>query len=314
MKSSSVSFIITVYNKKDYLSAMIDGLHSQLGEFVREFIFMDDGSTDGSLAVVKSLTQDWPNVTYLQQPNQGPAIATNNAVKHAQYDYLKMLDADDVLAPNATQLFLDAANKTGSAAVYSMMDFDHPLKMQAGMPVFPTVANDLKVHTVVEQSIAPMFGLISMGSSNAFYRREAFNAVGGCDERVFIQDVSLPLRIMTRYPISYFFADVIYYPDAVPGRLMGNSAQILHDATAALYRLIAEVPGVSRKDKKLAARKAAGRAWKWAHRKQGANILSRDFWRYACLTMRLPLSPIKALKRSQIVFQKNNVIRLPEMT
>ena len=41
-----VSYIVTVYNKASYLPFVIDGLFRQEGEFDKEYIFVDDGSTE----------------------------------------------------------------------------------------------------------------------------------------------------------------------------------------------------------------------------------------------------------------------------
>ena len=52
---SSVSFIIPVFNKSSFLKLVINSLKNQLGNFKREFIFIDDGSTDNSLEIIKNL-------------------------------------------------------------------------------------------------------------------------------------------------------------------------------------------------------------------------------------------------------------------
>ena len=50
---SSVSFVIPVFNKEKYLTYVLDSLHNQTGSFKREFIFINDGSTDGVITAVK---------------------------------------------------------------------------------------------------------------------------------------------------------------------------------------------------------------------------------------------------------------------
>ena len=58
---SSVSFIIPVYNKSSFLKYVIKCLKNQSGDFEREFIFVDDGSTDNSYEIISSLTKDLEN-------------------------------------------------------------------------------------------------------------------------------------------------------------------------------------------------------------------------------------------------------------
>ncbi len=50
---AGVSYVVTVYNKAPYLPAMLDALAGQAGDFERQFIFVDDGSTDGSLDILR---------------------------------------------------------------------------------------------------------------------------------------------------------------------------------------------------------------------------------------------------------------------
>jgi glycosyltransferase involved in cell wall biosynthesis len=59
---------------------------------------VDDGSTDGSLAIAKSYASR--QVKVISQPNQGASAARNLAYKNCTGDYIQYLDADDLLAPD----------------------------------------------------------------------------------------------------------------------------------------------------------------------------------------------------------------------
>ena len=43
---SSVSFVVPVFNKSSYLKHVVNSISSQKGDFDKEYIFIDDGSTD----------------------------------------------------------------------------------------------------------------------------------------------------------------------------------------------------------------------------------------------------------------------------
>ena len=51
---TSVSFIITVYNKSKYLKAVINSIRNQSGNFEKEYIFINDGSTDDSADILQN--------------------------------------------------------------------------------------------------------------------------------------------------------------------------------------------------------------------------------------------------------------------
>ena len=90
-----VSFVITIYNKAPYLAAVLPALGGQSGNFEREFIFVDDGSTDGSADLIEQKTADWPHaVDVIRQPNAGASKATNTGVDAASLPWIKLVDGE----------------------------------------------------------------------------------------------------------------------------------------------------------------------------------------------------------------------------
>ena len=62
---SSVSFVIPVYNKSSYLDHVVKSLKNQIGDFQKEYIFIDDGSTDQSYTKLSKLTKNLKNCKIL---------------------------------------------------------------------------------------------------------------------------------------------------------------------------------------------------------------------------------------------------------
>jgi glycosyltransferase involved in cell wall biosynthesis len=85
-----VSVVIPVFNGERFLreavQSVLDQKYSPL-----EIIVVDDGSTDGTATVARSLP-----VRYLHQTNQGPAAARNRGIEHAQGELITFADADDL--------------------------------------------------------------------------------------------------------------------------------------------------------------------------------------------------------------------------
>jgi glycosyltransferase involved in cell wall biosynthesis len=95
----SVSVVIPCFNYAAHLEEAVASVLAQTHRDL-EVIVVDDGSTDGSLAVAQRLAAAEPRVTVLAQPNSGqPAIARNNGIECARGRYVVCLDADDKLAP-----------------------------------------------------------------------------------------------------------------------------------------------------------------------------------------------------------------------
>ena len=113
---TGVSFVVPVYDKAPYLPGVLERLAAQRGDFDREYIFVDDGSTDGSLAILKERTAGWPDTSIVEQANHGVAHATNRGLERARMPFVKFCDADDLLVDGATQALLDALSRGGGGA------------------------------------------------------------------------------------------------------------------------------------------------------------------------------------------------------
>ena len=108
---SSVSFVVPVFNKSSYIKHVVNSISSQKGDFDKEYIFIDDGSTDDSLKILKKETRKLKNCTIVSQKNKGSANATNVGINLAKMKYIKFLDADDVILSNATFCLLNFLEK-----------------------------------------------------------------------------------------------------------------------------------------------------------------------------------------------------------
>jgi glycosyltransferase involved in cell wall biosynthesis len=95
MNKPLVSIVVPVYNGERYLAA---ALHSILAQDYRPFeiIVVDDGSTDGSASIVRSLAQVHNEIRYLHQDNQGLAAALNRGIAAGRGELFAFLDADDL--------------------------------------------------------------------------------------------------------------------------------------------------------------------------------------------------------------------------
>ncbi len=287
---AGVSFVIPVYNKAEWLPGVIAALKSQRGDFAREYIFVDDGSTDGSLEIVRRETAGWPNVTILSQANAGSAAASNAGIMRARYAFTKFCDADDMLLPDATARLLAAIRahpgvclawggrvwyaSAAEAAAYIEPPLD-PATVLHRAPLKPAMQNSL------------------FNPAQFMARTADLKACGGCDERiVFSQEYSLTLRMALRGDFVQIAAPVALVLRDAPGRLSGNTGRQLQRVTLALAWFLRDHPELAEDDVRFACRRAAGRAWKWRRRQYRAGFLSPWFGRY--LRARLPGLPLPA--------------------
>jgi glycosyltransferase involved in cell wall biosynthesis len=91
IRENLVSVIIPVFNAASFLPQAVASIERQ-GYHPLEIVVVDDGSTDNTAEVARSL----PSVSrYFHQENQGPSAARNVGLKHAEGEFIAFLDADD---------------------------------------------------------------------------------------------------------------------------------------------------------------------------------------------------------------------------
>ena len=89
------SFIVPIYNVKDYLAQCIDSILSQEGSNF-ELVLIDDGSTDGSDKICNQYIHD-SRVVIKHTKNNGVSIARNIGISNAHGEYIINVDADDYI-------------------------------------------------------------------------------------------------------------------------------------------------------------------------------------------------------------------------
>ncbi|MGH6924459.1 MAG: glycosyltransferase family 2 protein [Propylenella sp.] len=102
-----VSVIIPVHNRAAYLREAIDSVLSQTYRAI-EVVVVDDGSTDGSVALAESIARDDPRVRTVRMQNEGPSAARNAGLDHARGEFICFLDADDWIMPDKIRRQMNA--------------------------------------------------------------------------------------------------------------------------------------------------------------------------------------------------------------
>ena len=97
------SIIIPVYNVEPYLRECLDSVCNQtFAEW--EAICVNDGSTDGSAAILKEYARKESRLCIISQPNGGLSAARNTGLRVASGEYVLFLDSDDWLEQNALEV------------------------------------------------------------------------------------------------------------------------------------------------------------------------------------------------------------------
>ena len=120
MKSPKLSVIIPVYNVEKYLSRCLDSIVNQTFKDM-EIICVNDGSTDGSLKIMKKYAQKDDRIIIINHENMGLSETRNNALKKAKGEFVGFIDSDDWVDLDFFEVLLNLAEKEDSDIVMAGM-------------------------------------------------------------------------------------------------------------------------------------------------------------------------------------------------
>ena len=218
-----ISYLITIFNKENEIQETIYSIKNQqkIGSLSIEIICIDDLSDDNSIEILENLQKEDPRIKVIKNDiNLGPSRSLNLAAKHAEGRYLIPIDGDDFLPVDATRCLLDNAEKYNSELVFGMSKrlFTIPEKVTY---VSAENFHDKPLEFVLKNPIVRMGYLVS---------KNLWMLSGGADEKVFIQDMSLPLRLAANAKSLVYLNSVIYYLRKISDtNLSNNTDQQHHD-------------------------------------------------------------------------------------
>lgn len=205
-----VSVVIGAYNAERFIG---DTCRSALAQSYAplEVIVVDDGSTDGTAAVVDALAATEPRLHLIRQPNLGVAAARNAAIAYSAGEFIAPLDADDIWDPTkiARQVArLEQAGVNAGMAYCGWAWMDEDGRVLDRSPHW-TVEGDV-LHQLVEVNFT--------GSASVpLFRRACLEAVGGYDgslrdrDRQGCEDWDVALRVAERWAIVVVPAVLVGY-------------------------------------------------------------------------------------------------------
>lgn len=106
------SLVIPVYNTQSYVERCIRSCETQdIPLSAYELIIINDGSTDNSLFVVESLSEEFPNLVIYSQENSGLSSARNKGLSLAKGEYIWFIDSDDWIESNCLSDIYNQMNR-----------------------------------------------------------------------------------------------------------------------------------------------------------------------------------------------------------
>ena len=295
-----VSFVMTVYNKEYYLPSVIRALLNQTGLKNPEYIFVDDVSTDKSVEIIREMTKGIKNVKiFANTENRGISVRINQGIAAAEGKYTRMLDSDDIFPLDSTQKMVQLAEELSADMVYGTFtktgkeptELEHEFMNDNFTYDFDKDA----LRTVLTGRFTRMGQLI---------RTEVLQKAGGADERVFIQDESIPLRAaLHARGIVKIHDNVVLVPKEL-GNFSGNKVQLDNDRFMAYCYMILDNPQLPADIRKMLYARALSAYWKFVKKTSRLPYLKAVFFKYMIYKVNTRLPDIQYLKKMQKIFLK----------
>ncbi len=110
---TKLSIIVSVYNVEKYIRPCVESIFRQgLDENIFEVIIVNDGTKDNSMKMIADIIKEHPNISVIEQENQGLSVARNNGIAVAKGEYIYMPDSDDLLIDNCLPILLEKVMET----------------------------------------------------------------------------------------------------------------------------------------------------------------------------------------------------------
>jgi glycosyltransferase involved in cell wall biosynthesis len=253
-----VSFVITVFNKEKYLPATIYSLLRQTENLNCDYIFVDDASSDASIQTIEETFSNGQNFTILKnQTNRGPAFCLNQGCAVASGQYLFLMDADDILAKNSLKIMLNAIEKEKADFVFG----NYKVTYNEQKELLDVHLDD---NIDYEVSNFPLESVLKGGYVRMAYltTKELYVKSGGSNQKIFIQDESLPLRLAYHAKKMIKLKIPAVYAGRNDDSLSKNKTQQIHDRFYSYYFSLLEFDQLSASQKSKIFRQAISSVWK----------------------------------------------------
>jgi len=199
--TEKLSVIIPLYNKENEIKRSI---YSVLNQTIQDFeiIIVDDNSSDGGLAIVKSFHD--PRISCIEQEHRGVSSTRNHGVNLASGDFIAFLDADDEWMPLHLETILRLIKTFPEAGMFATAS---KITSEEGKPRWTIYKN---IPPPPWEGLMPDYfrsgslGEDPVNASTVVIPKKIFHEMGGFPEGYWYgEDTDLFGRIALKYPVAF---------------------------------------------------------------------------------------------------------------
>ena len=227
MTKGLVSVIIPAYNAAEHIRRTLNSVLGQTYHAL-EVIVVDDGSEDGTGAIVKKFVETDARIQLVTQSNAGVGAARNTAIRMARGEYIAPLDADDVWFPEKLEKQVarmeQCGEETGMVYCWSIRVDRHGEFIAAQFPstVQGRILESAVSGCIADNASVPLFRASALASVGPYLTRAEQGGAQGCEDwDLYIRIAeTFSIRLVPEFLVGYVRTDSSM---SVDGELMEAS-------------------------------------------------------------------------------------------
>jgi glycosyltransferase involved in cell wall biosynthesis len=177
-----------VFNGQDYLKEAVESILNQTYRDF-EFLLLDDGSTDSSLALLRQYAEQDSRIRLITRENKGLTVTLNELLSYARGEFVARMDADDISMPDRFERQVSFLNENHKVlcvgGAYQLIDGAGRYLTTLMLP-----------QTDAEIQALNLEGHCSLAHPSVMMRTAPLKSIGGYDENCdTAEDFDLWLRL-----------------------------------------------------------------------------------------------------------------------
>lgn len=248
-----MSIIVPAFNAGRFITRALASALAQTYENI-EVVVIDDGSTDNTRSIVKSVACSDERLHLFSTSNRGVARARNLGIENARGSYVAFLDADDLWHPTKIERQVEALDIHRSDPAWGgVYTFHRTIDEEDQVTGRGQTLADCRGYVLARDLVLKFIG----NGSNLLVRRDAALAVGGFDPSYAengiggCEDLDFELRLAARYRIESVSSFLVGYR-RYKGNMSSDGSRMARGMMETVARHVKANPAISRRVKRWA--------------------------------------------------------------
>ncbi len=233
----SISVVIPTHDRKSVLRRALESVFAQ-SRPPDEVVVVDDGSTDGTGAMVAS---EFKSAIYISQAHKGVSSARNLGIRSSRFEWLAFLDSDDAWKPEKLKMQAEWLESDDSLRICHCDE----IWIRNGVRVNPKLKHRKRGGSIYRHCLP----LCAISPSSVIMHRSIFDNLGGFDESLPVcEDYDMWLRVASEYDVAYVDAPLVVKYGGHPDQLSRAYPAMDRYRIAALTKIL-DQGNLSRQDR-----------------------------------------------------------------